>query len=66
MCDVDRFLARGASIYNTSFHHTTCNLGRIKASGMVVANSTFANANTNLEITGLQNWVRDVRIISCT
>ena len=37
MCDVTRFTARGATITNTTFHHTTCNLGRMKASDSLIS-----------------------------
>lgn len=37
MCDVTRFTARGAAILNTTFHHTTCNLGRMKASDSLIS-----------------------------
>lgn len=58
MCDVTRFTARGARVVNTTFHHTTCNLGRMKASDSLISGNTFtAPAGHNLEITGLQGWL---------
>ena len=64
MCDVTRFTARGAKVLNTTFHHTTCNLGRMKASDSVIAGSKFiAPAGHNLEITGLQGWLEGPMLI---
>ena len=52
------FGASGACVVNNSFHHTSCNMGRMKASHSRVARNSFANASwANLEITGLQRWL---------
>jgi hypothetical protein len=41
MCDISRFTATGATIRNTSFHHSTCNVGRMKASHSVMIGNTW-------------------------
>lgn len=65
MCDVTRFTARGAAVLNTTFHHTTCNLGRMKASDSMISGNTFSGpAGHNLEITGLQGWLEGPMLIS--
>ena len=65
MCDIQRFLGKHALIANNSFHHTTCNYGRVKSSDSSVVNSTFAVAGMqNLEVTGLQNWMEGPMLIS--
>jgi hypothetical protein len=65
MCDVTRFTGRGAAVLNTTFHHTTCNLGRMKASDSLISDNTFTGpAGHNLEITGLQGWLEGPMLIN--
>ena len=49
---IDTISNAGASIINTRFINTTCNLGRLKSSNALVRGCTFENARIpNLEIT---------------
>ena len=64
MCDVERFLAKGSVIRNNSFHHTTCNLGRTKSSDSIIEHNTWAYGGSNMEITGLENWMEGPMLIN--
>ena len=56
--------ATGAVIRNNSFHHTTCNLGRTKSSNSIIEQNTWAHGGSNMEITGLENWMEGPMLIN--
>jgi hypothetical protein len=65
MCDISRFTATGATVRNSSFHHSTANIGRMKASDSLMAGNTWsAPCAPNLEVKGLEGWLEGPMLIN--
>jgi hypothetical protein len=63
LANVNELGSAGARFVGNTFVNTTCS-ARWKSSNAVIANNSFANAGTNLEITYLQPWLEGPALIT--
>ena len=64
MCGVSRFCASNTVIRNSTFHHSTANLGRLKGSDSVIEGNTWFRVTGVIELLGLEGWLEGPMLLN--